>query len=421
MEPMANLIHFIHRFPPAPGGAEFVAQQVCARMLESGHRVRVETTNAFAPGAFHQLFSETLQAGSTCLDGIWVRRHRCHRLPFQRFLLGITQRLAPSALKPWLNWYSPICPGLGSGPWTGDFIPEAVVVWALPHGSVWASALRFAKKLRVPLVAVPLLHPGNPRDPECPIRAAFRKPWIRQILGQADRVIALTFWEKNELSNLGVPPLSIAVAGLGLPPTDVTGGNRSLFRQGLGISSDAKVIGHMATLSKDKGTLDLLEARWRVGSSEGPTLVLAGERTPLVDRQLKKMGKAPWLRVTSHLSLEQKKDFYAGIDLFCLPSFVDSWSLCIMEAWSVGKGVIVYDAGGPGELIRHGVDGWKVAPGDIGELASVLKRVQSDADFDLQWGEAGMSRISAEFDWNRAMTRLSNAILNPIQPGQASD
>ncbi len=415
---MANLLHFIHRFPPAPGGAEFVAQQVCARLMETGHPVRVETTNALGSDSFHRFFSETLPTGHTCVEGIPVKRHRCFRLPMQRYLLGFAQRVAPVQWKPWLNWYSPLCPGLGSGSWSGEFIPDGIVVWALPHGSVWASAQRLAQSLRLPLIAIPLLHPGNPRDSRCPIRTAFRQPWLVQLLRQAMRVIALTSWEKQELSSLGINPEIIRVAPLGLPPDGVNGGDRDSFRRALNISIHDKVVGHLATLSKDKGTLDLLEARRRIPAPDGPILVLAGDQTEPVKRHLKQIGKPSWLRVLGRLSREQKKDFFAGIDLLCLPSLVDSWSLTLMEGWSAAKGAIVYDAGGPGELVRHGVDGWKIIPGDIQEIASVLARTQNQQGFFNHWGQAGIARISVEFDWNQAIDRLSGSIIQslPLDP-----
>lgn len=253
----------------------------------------------------------------------------------------------------------------------------------------------------------------------CPIRKAFRQPWIRQILSQAERVIALTHWEKRELSALGVSPELITVSGLGLPPADATGGDRARFRQVLKIAPQDRVVGHLATLSKDKGTLDLLEARSRTPATAGPILVLAGERTAAVNRHLGMIGNAPWLRVLSRLSQEQKKDFFAGIDLLCLPSLVDSWSLTVLEGWSARKGAIVYDAGGPGELVRHGVDGWKIAPGDIQELASVLVKIQTAPDFYQSWGNAGLARIPDEFDWDQSINRLSRAILKPLGSGQA--
>lgn len=418
---MANLVHLIHRFPPAQGGAESVALQVCCHLKRKGHQVRVETTNALAPESFHGLFSEVMPPGTFHEGGITVRRHRCIRLPLQRYFLTMAQKVAPLSWKPWLNWYSPIVPGMRSLAEDSMVRTDLVAVWALPHGSIWAAALRLAQSCRVPLVAIPLLHPGNPANPQCPIRRAFRTPWLANILKKASRVVALTAWEKQELVDLGVAPACIEVCGLGVDPATVTGGNREKLRKSLRIDPHALIVGHLATMSREKGTLDLLEARKRLPLEKGPIILLAGQSTPNVKKALARLGPQPWLRVLDRLTLEQKMDFYASIDLMCLPSVVDSWSLTILESWSTGLGAVVYNAGGPGELVRHNVDGWKIPPGDIAGLTHLLGELDKQPEICWQWGKRGQARIASEFALKDAMDRLARAIVKPLRLGPTND
>jgi glycosyltransferase involved in cell wall biosynthesis len=105
----------------------------------------------------------------------------------------------------------------------------------------------------------------------------------------------------------------------------------------------------------------------------------------------------------------------------CLPSVVDSWSLTILESWSTGLGAVVYNAGGPGELVRHNVDGWKIPPGDIAGLTHLLGELEKQPEICWQWGKSGQSRIASEFALKDAMDRLARAIVKPLRLGPTND
>lgn len=408
---MANLIHLIHRFPPALGGAETVALRVCQHLGQNGHRIRVETTTALDPDSFHRPGTDTLESGITHQEGIETRRHQILRFPLQRPILGTLQRIAPRRFRPWLNWYSPICPGLFQLAKDPDLTPDAVIVWALPHGSIWAAARRLARIKKVPLISIPFLHPGNPLRPNCPIQKAFRHPWLREILRESARVICLTEWEKAELVQEGVPEDRLVVTGLGQDPQAVTGGDRDRFRARWRISPDQFLVGHLATLSSDKGTLDLLEARARLPHENKIVVLLAGVATAGFLKKAKPYLDRPWLRVTDRLDDVERRDFFAACDLLCLPSLVESWSLVLLEAWSAGVGVSVYDAGGPGALVRQGRDGWKIPPGNISLLAEFLAGAPAQTDTIKGWGLEGRTRVWEEFGWAEALTKLEKAIV----------
>ena len=407
---MANLVHLIHRFPPATGGAEIAASMVCCDQIRNGHSVRVETTTALHPDSFFLPGSEILPAGVSFLEGIQVHRHALWRFPLQRPLLAVCQRMAPLALRPWLGWYSPIAPTMCRLALQEDFAPDLAIGWALPHGSILASACRLAKACKIPLVLIPLLHPGNPNRANCPIRRAFLRPELLGLLAQADLLLALTDWEAEILASHGLNRSRISVTGLGIDSNSVTGGNRLNFRKRLNILGEkTKVIGHLATLSPEKGTLDLLAARARI-PGDNLVVVLAGLGNRAFQRRLEPFRKASWLRQTGPLDTLEKKDFFAGIDLFCLPSIADAWSLTLLEAWSAGVPAVVYNAGGPGALVRHGIDGWKVEPGNVSALAETLSKASANPEILQQMGALGKTRAKNTLTWPNALERIDLAI-----------
>lgn len=59
----------------------------------------------------------------------------------------------------------------------------------------------------------------------------------------------------------------------------------------------------------------------------------------------------------------------------------------VLEGMAAGLAVVAADAGGPAEVITHGVDGLLVPPGNVDALAQTLKRLSSDAELRAVLGQ----------------------------------
>jgi glycosyltransferase involved in cell wall biosynthesis len=99
------------------------------------------------------------------------------------------------------------------------------------------------------------------------------------------------------------------------------------------------------------------------------------------------------------LSPQQKKDFFAAIDLLALPSRTDSFGLVLLEAWANARPNVAYRAGGPGVLIRHEQDGLLARCGDVNDLTEQLARLLCNPSWRTMMGSRGQQRIAHEFQW----------------------
>lgn len=388
---------FVHRYPPAVGGAEAYAARLNDYLSRRGDHVTVWTTTAVA---LEDLWQGTGRACDPVPPDAPVRRYPTCWFPLRRYVL---KALSLVPVRPWQCLTvpcNPLCPGMWRD--VGRFAGPVDVVHAIafPYAFPLLCGLRLAQRRGVPFVLTPFLHLGDPTDARDRTRRQYTRPHLRWLLRQADAVLVQTRAEREGVVALGVPACRVHLLGLGVDAAACTGGDRVAARAAWDVKPDEVVIGHLANLSEEKGTCDLLRAmvaagpaghRWRI--------VLAGPDMPNFRRFWDRFGHPPAVTRLGVLSEHQKRDFYAGIDVFALPSRTDSFGLVVLEAWANGKPVVVYRAGGPAEVVRDGVDGVQVPCGDVTALAGQLVRLARDPELRRRLGDAGRSRVCREFDW----------------------
>jgi L-malate glycosyltransferase len=311
----------------------------------------------------------------------------------------MTQPWAPVPLEMWRAALSP----------PNDL--GAVHAIAFPYAAIIQSGLRMSRRAGVPFVVTPLLHLGDPDDPRDPVRRAYTAPHLQRLLREADRVIVQTPTEAAAVERLGVRPERVVLQGLGVDPAECTGGDRGATRTRWGIGPSEVVVGHLANLSLEKGTLDLLaaadEAR-KAGSAV--RVILAGPRMPSFEQIWKWVTPPNWMTVLGPISDAEKRDFYAAIEIFALPSRSDSFGLVFLEAWANGLPVIGYRAGGVADVIRHERDGLLIRCDDDEGLAAGIRRLEADPALRTAWGRAGRERLATEFRWGDKLEIAERAL-----------
>jgi glycosyltransferase involved in cell wall biosynthesis len=255
------------------------------------------------------------------------------------------------------------------------------------------------------------LHLGNPDDPRDPIRRAYTARHLQRLLREADRVIVQTPTEAAAVERLVVPPERVVLQGLGVDPADCTGGDREATRARWGIGPAEVVVGHLANLSMEKGAVDLIAATDEARTAGARVrVVLAGPRMPSFDRFWNWGGPADWVTLLGSISDAEKRDFYAAIDIFALPSRSDSFGLVFLEAWANEVPVIGYRAGGVADVIRHEQDGLLVRCGDLDGVTAGIRRLATDPALRATWGRAGRERLGTEFRWDDKLEIAERAL-----------
>ena len=116
---------------------------------------------------------------------------------------------------------------------------------------------------------------------------------------------------------------------------------------------------------------------------------------PLKDRFEARYAGEPFLeriRFTGVLPAADLEREYARCDLFVAPSRYESFGLIYLEAMRCGKPCIGSDAGGIPEVIRDGIDGLLIPPGDRGALAEKIRYLLRHPDERRRLGAAARRR-----------------------------
>ena len=76
--------------------------------------------------------------------------------------------------------------------------------------------------------------------------------------------------------------------------------------------------------------------------------------------------------------VQNKKEFYTSIDIFCLPSLHEPFGIVLLEAFTYGAPVVATDSEGPRDIITPNYDALIVAKGDAQQLADALEILLKD-------------------------------------------
>jgi glycosyltransferase involved in cell wall biosynthesis len=410
-----RIAHFVQRYPPALGGSEAYFARLSRHLVAAGEQVTVFTSAALDLDAFWSPRGRCLPAGVTTENGVEVRRYPLWRFPGRRYLLK------PLSLLPHRFWQcltlpcNPIARAMWQDASRTDVPFDVVHATAFPYGWPIACGLRLARRLGVPFVLTPFLHLGDLDDPHDRTRRAYTAPPFRFLLRSADRVFAQTELERAALRQLGVADERIVLQGMGVDLRECTGGERNRARQQWGVRAEEVVVGHLANLSEEKGSVDLLRAAeiaWRRGLAF--QLALAGPEMPNFQRFWAGFSFKDRVRRLGVLGDDEKRDFFAGIDVFALPSRSDSFGLVLLEAWANGAPCVGYRAGGIAEVIRHGENGLLVRCDDLGGLADAMGRLITNADVRCRLGASGQERIRREYRWEDKLSLVHQAYQTPL-------
>lgn len=166
-------------------------------------------------------------------------------------------------------------------------------------------------------------------------------------------------------------------------------------------------------LLKDKGVLEYVEAA-RTLKAQHPDAEVhlvgpldsnpSGINAEVVDG---------WVRegiVHYHGAVSDVKPYLANCSVFVLPSYREGTPRSVLEAMSSGRAVITTDAPGCRETVQDGVNGFLVAPGSSGELATAMARLAGSGELREHMGRTSRALAEEKYDVHRVNAAMLEAM-----------
>jgi L-malate glycosyltransferase len=160
---------------------------------------------------------------------------------------------------------------------------------------------------------------------------------------------------------------------------------------------DQKVLVHLSNFRPVKRLPDVIEIFARVHREVPVKLLLIGDGP---DR-----ARAEWMAHEKNLTADvvflgkqnQVQDLLNCADVMLLPSELESFGLAALEAMACGVPAVCSRVGGVPEVIRDGVEGYLVEPGDVDTMAERVLRILTEPGRREEMGRAARHRASDKF------------------------
>ena len=302
------------------GGAETAARMLAERLCrQPGWEVEVVTSCALD----HLTWENVVPAGTSTLNGVTVSRFpTASRRQLDYFELDARLRVAPTAAtlaesRRWVALNGPMCPGLVDAVAGTD----ADVVACYPY--LFATTVDGIAASPVPTV----LHPAAHDEPALYLSA------FRHSFRDLDGLVYHTQAERDLMEHafgIGARPQTVLGLGVNDPAGDGHKGGEVL---GIG---ERPYLCYLGRVDEHKGCGMLADyfARYKERNPSDLALAFVGPVSSTAPDH-------PDIVVTGTVSEGEKWDILGGAQVMVNPSAYESFSLVVLESWTVGVPVLV--------------------------------------------------------------------------------
>jgi glycosyltransferase involved in cell wall biosynthesis len=375
------------------GGAEQLCRMYGPRLAARGHDVHVLTTCARS----YVDWANFYPPGTEVMDGVTVTR-----LPVRRArdhdVFGVLQHRVMAGRKPvpwflqqeWMRQQGPEVDGLA--PWLEENVSsyDLAEFFTYLYYTTWAGLPVAAR--RVPTI----LHPNAHDEP--PILLPLFDPVFRHA-----RALGLLTVEELDLIRHRFRirrPCSVLGVGVDLEPP----GDEAAFRASLPGLGERPYLLYVGRVDPHKGSDELFDqfSAYQQRRRSPLALVFLGE-------PVKPVPAHPDVFVTGFVTDEVRWSALRGCLALAVPSYFESFSMVLTEAWSVSKPALVqgHCAVLDGQARRSG---GAIPYRGYAELEAALDRLLADDAVAGELGQAGRRYVEGTYRWEDVLDRYERLL-----------
>jgi len=121
------------------------------------------------------------------------------------------------------------------------------------------------------------------------------------------------------------------------------------------------------------------------------------EQLKQLQAMIDELGLQQQAELVGLLAGDAKFDAIMNAQALVLPSYNEAQPMAILEAMAAGLAVVATNVGDVPSVVRDGVDGLIVPPGEIDALAAAMIKIASDASLRRSMGRSGRQRVEEKY------------------------
>jgi glycosyltransferase involved in cell wall biosynthesis len=230
-------------------------------------------------------------------------------------------------------------------------------------------------------------------------------PWFaRWKYRRVDHVIAISEGIRRVLLREGVPSAHVSCVHSAVDSAayrlraqhDAT--DRVWFRAEFGLADGEFALGMAAQFIERKGHRTAIDALPSILAAFPATRLLLFGRGPLVEPMREHVARAGLAeRVLFAGFRDDLARVMPQLDLLLHPAEAEGLGVALLQASACGVPIVAGRAGGIPEVVRPGVNGELIEPGDVGALARHVIELLGDPARRAAYGRAGREWVEREF------------------------
>ena len=217
------------------------------------------------------------------------------------------------------------------------------------------------------------------------------------------RVLAISRAVRDNLVSFGIPSDKVTILYNAVRPLRQGGGGE--LRRQHGLDDGTVLLAVVGEMLHRKGQLTAVRAFARVASALPSARLLLCGGNQESDYGIRVKEEARRLGVGDRvLFIGFRRDpgpVFDAADILLVPSNEEPFGRVVVEGLYMGKALVASRAGGIPEIVRDGVDGLLVEPGDDEAMAVAIARLAADPGLRARLGASGRGRAESMFAWER--------------------
>lgn len=212
---------------------------------------------------------------------------------------------------------------------------------------------------------------------------------ILETINSCDKYFVLSDSWKEYFIGIGVNPGIIAVLNNTVVPPTIRNVNKD--------NTKIKLL-YLGIIGERKGVYDLLKAIRSGGEEITKNIQLrigGNKEEDILLKTIKDYGLDNCVTFEGFVAGDKKTECLNWADIFILPSYNEGLPIAILEAMSYGCPIISTTVGGIPAVVKNGVNGYLINPGDIAEIQNTILSFIQNRDKIEKYGRQSLNMVSA--------------------------